>query len=244
MTEFGVSDSDAQGLIDDYNERIDKPPSETPINLDGLSKVSEVESWLKSNGLVEETVNLEGTSIDEAKGIANGVVKGSKVGENQLKLRSVEIVGGQRTESMGAGYSNGRIVINPKHLNAVREHNREAVESYLGGFRNYAWQAADNAKDALEITLAHEMGHHVETALLLDIQGGYRELIDSGVDLGEEVWARLSGYASTHASEGFAEIHAMITTGREYLVPRELVDAYRAALNTADPEPIAVFLKE
>ena len=203
---------------------------------------TEAEDWLKRERVVS-SVSLKGLNAREAKAVAESLRDSTKVAGIQLKLRSVEIRGGT-TEATAFGYSNGHVIISPQAVEAARSHDRvKALARYTGedaGKRSFVMEDARDGDEYLKIGVAHEIGHHLETALLLDLGKAAR---DVGGLLPKDI-ERVSGYATTHPVELFAEVHAMVSTGRKNQLPDQVSRWYEAALKTADPDPIRAFIHE
>ena len=205
----------------------------------GAETVAAAQDRIISSGLADE-VDLGGMTNSEASAVADALAASLVAGDKKLKLRSIAVKLKNGWEDGGLGYSNGHITITPKFAyESARNHNRESA--LIDGLRSYAWQDAGNSAEALALAVAHEVGHHLETALLLDT---YKAARETGADLSEAVTVNISGYATTHPAELFAETHSYMTMGRQDMVPPGVQAWYKAALETADPEPIAVFMRK
>lgn len=205
----------------------------------------DAETWIKDSGYAD-SADLAGATPEEASAIASALEKSLVVGDRTLKLRSIAIngEGGPEGSNYGAAYSNGHVFIDPGHLEMLRSHDRESrLSQYQGddaGQRSFAWEEGRDPSEALAITVAHEAGHHAETALLLDIGKGVR---NSGHEFTtDDVSREVSGYASTHPVENFAEMHAFVSTGNSDKLSPRMLEVYNAVLATADADGIPSFI--
>lgn len=214
-----------------------------------FANAADAEKYLKESGLVGKP-ELGGVGGYEATAIVEGLEAGLQAGDVKLRAHNVQVVDKMPVSSDqgGLGHSGGTIYITRGFLDKEAKNvDREATKKYLegtGGERNFGWQDGVDQADAIRIAVAHEAGHLVDTALLLDRGKAARRLIDGGEGKLEEAsFMQVSGYASTHPGEGFAEIHAFMRTGRERMVPEELRRYYQYSLEAADPEPIAGLIR-
>ncbi len=164
-----------------------------------------------------------------------------------MRLKGIHVVEKMpvQAESGGLGYSGGHVWISTSFLKGAREHDpaKQAAFRAEHGAVNFANQGAKDAAEYIKIGVAHEMGHHADTGLLLDTGKGMRMTVDGGTPVTEADMLAVSGYATTHPAELFAEVHALMSTGHKDRVPPSLQTYYHNALATADPEPIAAYLR-
>jgi SPP1 gp7 family putative phage head morphogenesis protein len=211
-------------------------PKPKPVTVDTLATV---ESRVKERGFAD-VVDLGGLKISEAQAVERGLEKGLRAGPTQFRLKAIRR-SETAAETTGFGYREGVMTIGDDGLKSARGHVPGKMEKVLegtGAKRNYVAQVARDAEEYLELGITHEAGHHVETALLLDVQKAVRSV--GGVTEAELI--NLSGYASTHPVEMFAELHGAMVS-RPDIVSIKLKKLYWAILDTADPKPIARYLR-
>ena len=87
------------------------------------------------------------------------------------------------------------------------------------------WSASTGASHPIETVYAHEMGHRV-LGRGDDYWAWELALTRNGVTRRDE-WAVSEYGATTNGGELFAEVHAMVVTGRESELPASVADAYQ-----------------
>ena len=210
----------------------------------GFASVSEAEQYIREQGWADE-VSLSGLSVEEASGVVDGLAA-LEVGGHKLKLKSIRVTDAMSSHGSrhNADYSTDKreIRIDPSFAAIAAATTPESREQLLteykaeGGTRNYAREEASSPREAYELLVAHEVGHHVEAALYLDLPLAHRETGELYGDgkLNESEALKLSGYAATYGNqEMFAEAHALASTGRRDLLPPAVARWYDAALATS-----------
>jgi hypothetical protein len=185
-----------------------------------------------------KSLNLTGLTDSETRAAKSAIEKALTVGDHKISIDSVSV----ESIPYSAQYKRGAIKTDPTTIDAARSHDRSKVigeTESLGGSRNTAKEEGRNSEEYLSLELAHELAHHVEQALLLDLPKSLRMAKDEGIDFSEKSVMKLSGYATVNTQEMFAEAHALITQGKGELVPKPLRRWYDLAISTADPVPIA-----
>jgi len=204
--------------------------------------VSDAEAYITKTGLAS-LANLNGLTPEEASGVVSGLIKSMTVGGVQLKLKSISVAEGYANEPTAFGWGEGHIRIDPKGIEMARSHDPDKVIEMFKdepiGKRNFLTQDAVNVREYFELAIAHEVGHHAETALLLDVQKGVRNF----GSISENEILTLSAYATQHPVEMFAELHAAHVTGRLHKFEPKLQGLYDSIIKTADPDPIKVYIR-
>lgn len=256
LVDFGMDDETARQLLSEYDERAAKQEKTfrekncgtgaggfKPGNTCGRtgSPASGVAGKIVADGLAK-SANLGDISEDDANSILSGLQKSIQAGGHLLYLKSVQVVDKTPAghDEGGLGYSGGNLYITKKFLDHAASNNPDTVRQSLtgtGGERNFAWQDGQNKSECIQLAVAHEVGHHVDSGLFIDWGKAVRT---SGLNYTESDAVKVSGYASTHPAELFAELHAFNSIGRRDKIPSNLRAIYDTALKTADPEPMFV----
>lgn len=261
VTEFGMSDDEARELISEYIQRVIEREAENrtpkkafcptgdgggidnscPPNRRGASESQSISEKLVSEGIAK-TADISFCHEDTQTAISDALEKSLSVGDHSLYLKSIKVVDKLPVsgDEGGLGYSSGSVYITKKFIDSAKRNDPDQVRESLrgtGGERNFLWQAGKTEAECVAFAVAHEVGHHVETSLFLDLGKGAR---DAGVSWTEHDAVQISGYASTHSVELFAEVHACVSLGKSEIVPSNILKWYHASLETADPSPIFV----
>jgi hypothetical protein len=204
--------------------------------------VEEAEKHIVSTGLAQ-TARLSGLTPAEASGVVAGLEGSLRLGDKNIKLRSIVVKDMDHVDQHhNAHYSTrGDIEISSGFAADARSYDRgKTLAEYAkeGGTRNYTREEAHNSAEAFRILVSHEVGHHVEHVGLLDLPKANRTVAVQESDL-----LKVSGYSTMNNQERFAEIHALVSTGRGGTLPPKVREWYEAALATADPQPLENFIR-
>ena len=189
-------------------------------------------------------LNLPGVTNDEMSAVSKALDSSLSVAGREIRLAKLSI--GDSDYSAHYSGSRGEVVIGKDFLDYARDIDsivagrNETLKEF--GTVNTAKEWGDSPNDVIELEVSHELGHHVEAVLQLDLAKAHREVADAGHDLSPATFQKMSGYATVSQQEAFAEAHALVSTGRRDKMPKEVAAWYDAALKTADPEGLKKYL--
>lgn len=190
------------------------------------------------------TLSVDRMNADERAAITSAIDKALTVAGRKIRINKIAI--GESKYSAHYSGGKGEVIIGDGTLEYARDVDsihkfRDEVQREHGTV-NTTKELGNTSAEILALEVAHELGHHVEHVLQLDLQKAHRNVSDAGGDLSSETIQKMSGYSTVNIQERFAEAHALVSMGMSDRMPKSVRDWYDAALATADPEGLKKYI--